>query len=574
MSSSHRSLIFALGLVLTSAFASAQNMQAVRVTGGLIQPCGVAAAPGDTQRLFVIERTGAIRILINGVLQGPKLINLSSLLTSASYDQGLLGMAFHPDFQQNGFFFVNYTNSNGHSVVVRYRIPAGTPNLADPNSATVILGPIAQPQDDHNGGCLRFGPDGKLYVALGDGGWDPNIGGPNGQDLTTLLGKLLRLDVDLPAPHVPADNPFFGSATTRNEIWDFGLRHVWQFSFDAHTGDLYMGDVGEDSREELNIELAGSGGALNYGWRCLEGTLCTGYSGCSCTDPALVPPAFEYSHTTGCSITGGFVYRGCQIPALYGEYFFGDYCTGKIYSARFDRNTGQLGPIVDRTAQLAPGGGHAITRISAFGEDALGELYICDMQDGELYRIENLDPIVDCNANGAPDSCDIAGGGSLDVNGNSIPDECECTPPVTHCTPKVNSLGCSPTISSLGQASSSAASGFTVKALQVLNQKTGVLFYGVNGRTNTPFFGGTVCVAPPIARTRVTQSGGSPLGVNDCSGVFSIDMNAFARGALGGSPHPALSITGSTINCQWWGRDPGSTNPSQLSNALEYVVCP
>ncbi len=561
-----------IGLAL-SAPAFAQNIKAVRVTGGMSSPCGVAAAPGDNSRLFVIERTGRVRIIENGVLQAAPLINLSSGILASGYDQGLLGIAFHPNFQQNGFFFVNYTNPSGHSVVVRYHIPPATPNIADANSATTILGPIVQPQADHNGGCLRFSPDGKLFVSVGDGGFDPNVGGPNGQLTSTLLGKLLRLDVDLPPPHIPADNPFFASASTRNEIWALGVRHAWQFSFDRALGDIYWGDVGKDAREELNVELAGAGG-LNYGWRCLEGSLCTGYSGCSCADSTLRAPVHEYSHTTGCSVTGGFVYRGCEIPALAGQYFFGDFCTGKIFTFQFDRNSGLAGPITDRTAQLAPGAGQAISLVSAFGEDNFGELYVCDYQDGELYRIVNLDPLVDCNSNGQRDSCDIARGVSADANLNGLPDECECAPVATHCTAKINSLGCSPTIAHSGQPSASAGGGFVVSASLVLNQKSGTLFYGYNGRVVVPFQGGFNCVALPVVRTRTAQSGGSPIGVSDCSGVFAIDMNAFASGALGGAPHPTLTTVGSVINCQWWGRDPAMPQPTQLSNALEYVVCP
>lgn len=552
----------------------AQNFRAVRVASGLNQPCGVAFAPGETHRMFVIERTGRIRYLINGVLATPPMLNLSSGLTSAGYDQGLLGLAFHPDFAQNGWFFVNYTNPSGHTVVARYTIPPSTPNTADANSAVIMLGPIVQPQADHNGGCMRFGLDGKLYIAMGDGGFDPNVGGPNSQDPTKILGKLLRLDVDLPAPHIPADNPFFGSATTRNEIWNLGLRHVWQFSFDRETGDLYMGDVGENKREELNIEYAGDGGR-NYGWRCLEGTFCTGYSGCNCGDPRLTAPLHEYLHTTGCSITGGFVYRGCQIPGLSGEYFFGDFCTGKIWSTRYDRNNGSIGPVIERTAQVAPGGGLAIQAISAFGEDAAGELYVCDYQDGELYKFVNTDPIVDCNLNGAPDSCDIQGGVSPDRNFNSTPDECECAAAVVYCTAKVNSLGCTPQIASSGVASATAADGFVVSCTQALNQTSGMLFYGISGPTALPYKGGTLCVAQPLLRTRLRQSGGSPVGVQDCSGTFSIDMNAFASGVLGGSPNPVLRSFGSVLHCQWWGRDSGlpTGQAVQLSNGLEYTVC-
>ena len=579
LSMSPAAALFCLTAALLAGPTSAQNITSVRVATGLVKPCTLTAPEGDAHRLFVLEQlAGRIRIVKDGVLLSGSFLNLGAKIKSSpQYDQGLLGLAFHPDYATNRHFYVSYTDLGGNSVVERYTAQSGNPDLADPASAQLILGPIVQPQADHNGGCLRFGLDGMLYIALGDGGSTSPTTGLNSQDGSTLLGKMLRLDVSLPAPHIPASNPFVGDPNVLDEIWSFGLRHPWQFSFDRETGDMYIGDVGDNTREEIDIDPAPSAGGLNFGWRCMEGTNCTGLSSCTCNDPNLTLPATDYTHSFGCSVTGGFVYRGCEIPALRGQYVYGDYCTARVWTFTYDRVGGTIGPVIERTAALVPTNGvGTIGSISAFGEDGLGELYICDYSGGEIFKIINLDALVDCNGNQIADSCDIARGGSLDLNGNGVPDECDCPVPVVYCTPKVNSLGCTPTISAVGTPSASATGGFTVRASNVRNQKPGLLLYGSTGRAAAPFQGGTLCINAPVRRAIGANSNGTALPANDCTGLYRLDLNAFSHGLLGGNPGAALLTVGATIETQWWGRDPGFPAPNNvtLSAGLEYQVCP
>jgi glucose/arabinose dehydrogenase len=524
----------------------AQNLTTVRIASGLQKPDYVGAPPSDRHRLFVLEqKVGYIRLIKDGTLLSTPFLNLHSLVQSTGGERGLLGLAFHPNYASNGYFYVAYTDTNGQPMLVRYK-RSSNPDLADPASATTIIGPIPHPQDNHNAGALAFGPDGYLYYGMGDGGGADDAGpghapGGNAQSGGTLLGKIMRFDVDAPFPHIPPSNPFVSNPNFRDEIWSYGFRNPFRLSFDRVTGDMWIGDVGQDAWEEIDFEPAGSAGGLNYGWRCMEANHCTSLSGCSCSSPSLVAPVEEYPHTTGCAVIGGVIYRGCDIPALNGHYFYGDHCSGRIWSFFYDSATGTKGPTIERTAQLAPGGGLVITRIGSFGEDSSGEIYLCDWWDGEIYKIVSSDPNT-----------------------------------TTYCTAKQNSLGCLPAISSTGTASASATSGFVVKASNIRNRKNGLLFYGVSGRASSPFQGGTLCIATPIARTPGMYSGGSAAPVNDCTGSFSIDMNRFAQGLLGGNPLPALQQAGTLVDCQWWGRDPGFAPPNntQLSNALEYVPCP
>jgi cysteine-rich repeat protein len=352
----------------------------VQVATGLTQPLYVTSPPGDLNRLFIVEQGGRVKILTGGSVLPTPFLDISSLV-STDVEQGLLSIAFHPNYSVNGRFFVNYTNLAGDTVLAQYSV-SGNPNVADANSA-VILETIPQTAANHNGGQLQFGPDGFLYVGMGDGGgqFDPLN---QAQDTGTLLGKMLRLDVDSPPGYIPATNPYSGPGLPLDEIWAMGLRNPWRFSFDRETGDLYIADVGEDTREEIDFQAANSPGGENYGWRCMEASSCTGLSGCTCDSPTLTPPIVEYPHLGGdCSVTGGYVYRGCALPNLLGTYFYADFCSGAIRSFRYVG--GAVTDPQNRTAQLTPPQG-PITSIASFGEDAAGELYIVS-HDGGIYKI-------------------------------------------------------------------------------------------------------------------------------------------------------------------------------------------
>ncbi len=566
-------LALAVGWALTSP-AEAQALKGVRLTGGLSAPLYACAAPGDTSRIFIVQQGGLIRILKNGSLLPTSFLNAGTKILTGS-ERGLLGMAFHPNYAVNGFFYISYTRAgDGASIVERYSV-SGNPDVADAASGLVIVGPVAQPESNHNGGCIQFGADGMLYFGLGDGGGGDDQHGAigNGQLGTTLLGKILRYDVDIPAPYIPANNPFVSNPSVRDEIWSLGQRNPWRFSFDRVRGDMYSGDVGQGNIEEIDFEPAGLGGR-NYGWRCMEGLNCTGLSGCTCNSPTLTLPVATYSHSFGCSVTGGYIYRGCAMPALQGTYFYADYCTARIWSFTYDANTNTKGPTIERTSELAPGGAFAINAITSFGEDGFGEILIVD-GGGELYRITSQTQI-DCNGNGVADVCDLQFGNSVDVNTNNIPDECECTPPLTYCSGKFTSNGCAPNMGTVGYSSATLGSGFFVRATECMNSKPGLLLYGANGQSSQVFQGGVLCVNPPIKRTPGSSSGGTAPPALDCTGVYSIDMNAFAVGALGGNPLPALLVPGTVINAQWWGRDPGfpAGQNSQLANGVQFQVCP
>jgi glucose/arabinose dehydrogenase len=368
----------------------------VRVASGLTLPLFVTAPPGDTHRLFIVEqRSGTIgRIKILNLQTG--LVNATPFLSvpgvSTGNEQGLLGLAFHPNYAANGYFYIDYTDSSGNTQIKRYTASAD-PNLADPSSVYSIL-TIAQPFSNHNGGWIGFGADSYLYIGSGDGGSEGDPSG-RGQDINQLLGKMLRIDVngdDFPADPthnyaIPPTNPFVGVAGA-DEIWAYGLRNPWRNSFDRLTHDFYIGDVGQNSWEEIDFQPAGSPGGQNYGWRCYEGNHAYNTAGCAAPG-TMVFPIYEYSHSSGgCSITGGYVYRG-GICDLSGTYFFADYCSNKIWSFRYDGHT--LTDFRDRTTQLAPGGGMSINSITSFGEDARGELYVVD-QGGEVFKIVAVGP--------------------------------------------------------------------------------------------------------------------------------------------------------------------------------------
>jgi glucose/arabinose dehydrogenase len=391
------------------------------VADGLAHPLFATHAPGDYTRLFILEQnTGDIEILNlkTGQLNPQPFLQLGSLIESGGNEQGLLGLAFHPDYQTNGHFYVNYTAAagNGDTVVARYSV-TDDPDLADPESAYVLL-TIDQPQPNHNGGWVGFGPaDGYLYIGTGDGGGGgdddsghtPGVG--NGQDITdNLLGKMLRIDVDGGSPYgIPPDNPFVG-VTGDDEIWAFGLRNPWRCSFDRETAGFWIADVGQSAWEEVDYQPADSVGGENYGWRCREGKHDYNTEG-DCSQTPFTEPVHEYSHGGDpfrCSITGGYAYRGCAIPTYRGRYFFADYCSGQIWSFSFDGEN--VSDLIDHSDELDPPGDLDISSISSFGEDARGELYICDLSGGEVFRIVPVEPTIspaDFDCNGVVDTEDL-----------------------------------------------------------------------------------------------------------------------------------------------------------------------
>jgi glucose/arabinose dehydrogenase len=567
------SITLLVATLVCSLPAQAQTLTKTLVAGGLPEVTYVTSPPDDASRLFAVRRNGRIRIIENGTVLPTSFLNIGvggGNLVSTGGEQGLLSMAFHPKYAQNGWFYVCYTDQQDAVVVVRYTVSAD-PYVADPTSAAVVLGPVPKLQTNHNGGCLQFGPDGKLYFGLGDGGGSMDQGaghapGGNAQSPQTLLGKLLRLDVDLPFPHVPTDNPFVGDPSTLDEIWHLGLRNPWRFSFDRATGELYIADVGDGDREEIDVQPTGLA-ALNFGWVCKEGSLSTLFGGPDCPSLTLTDPIHEYVHAPGSNaVVGGYVYRGCAIPELYGTYLFGDVHGGRVWSFRYVG--GLVSEFVDRTAELAVGG--LLSSIASFGEDAAGELYLCDWIAGEVYRIDAVDPPVDCNANGLSDACDVAQGTSPDLDRNGVPDECECaTLPATYCTAKTNSLGCTPAIDHTGTPKLGAGTPFVVRCEQVLNHSVGLLLYG-SSPAQTLVQGGFLCVASPFTRTSGQVSGGSAGSGSDCSGSFAFDFSAYV--ASGADP---VLVAGAQVDVQYWSRDPADPTGfgSSLSDALEFLLC-
>lgn len=367
----------------------------VRVASGLPWvPTDLSSPPRDFARLFVATKGGTIRIVKNGVLLPTPFIDLQSIVQTQNGEQGLLGIAFHPNYAVNRQFYVYYTrNPDGWFVVARYVATQANPDIADPSSASIVITvQRSTTAGNHNGGAIEFGADGNLYFATGDGGiWECAS-----QNTLSLLGKLCRIDVDRGVPYaIPASNPFVGNPAFRPEIWAYGLRNPWRFTVDRLTGDIHIADVGGVLEEEINYQPAGVGGQ-NYGWTVMEGNACVTSGPCPPTAPPCGSPTYQrpihtYTHANGdCSITGGYVYRGCAVPALRGTYFYSDWCSGRIWALR--HTGGAVTSVVDRTAELAPAGGLRIDNVTSFGEDANGEVYLCDM-DGEVYKIVPLSPV-------------------------------------------------------------------------------------------------------------------------------------------------------------------------------------
>ena len=358
-------------LGLAQPASATPRVELERIASGFDQPLLVTHAGDGSNRLFVVEQGGRILILERDRVLQPPFLDLSSEIRAGG-EQGLLGLAFHPDYRRNGFFFVNYTDRGGDSVISRFSVSAD-PNRADASSEVEVLS-FRQPFSNHNAGHLAFGPDGLLYIASGDGGGSGDPQG-NGQNLNSWLGKLLRIDVDGLPYAIPPSNPFVGSSNARPEIWAFGLRNPWRFSFDRRTGDLFIADVGQGREEEIDFQPAGSSGGENYGWKLKEGSLCfEPASGCETS--SLTEPILVYSHGPHCSVTGGYRYRGRDHAALSGVYVFGDFCSGVVWGAVPDSN-GRWSAEVLADTQLS---------IASFGEDERGELYVVD-RGGRVLRL-------------------------------------------------------------------------------------------------------------------------------------------------------------------------------------------
>lgn len=366
---------------MPSGIPNPSGYQWVKFADGFDSPLGLFNAADGTGRLFVLEQGGLIWILDQGGSEKPgPFLNIYDLIprdvTRGGYsEQGLLGLAFHPAFKTNGRFFINYSDREGDTIIARYQVSADNPDVADSNSAQILL-EIDQPFADHNGGQIVFGPDGYLYVGMGDGG-SPDDPLRNGQKTDTLLGKMLRIDVNAETYTIPPDNPFVDDPAYKPEIWALGLRNPWRFSFDRQTGDLYIADVGQWLWEEIDFQPADSPGGQNYGWSAYQGNH-EYLEQPQPVDPAsLTPPVVEYDHGLGCSVTGGYVYRGKALPDLHGVYIYGDYCNGNIFAANRD-SEGQWQQVVWIDTENI---------ITSFGEDEAGELYFIDYKGG-IFRLE------------------------------------------------------------------------------------------------------------------------------------------------------------------------------------------
>jgi glucose/arabinose dehydrogenase len=350
-----------------------------QVAQGLSAPVHITYAPGQADRLYVVEQRGRIMVVgMDGAVRAQPFLDIRQLVLADAPERGLLSVAFHPGYARNGSIFVDYTGAGGTVTVARYHVSQGDPYRADPASARTILS-VSHPVMNHNGGLLLFGRDGFLYMGIGDGGAGNSA---NGQRKSTLLGKILRIDVNHTSSGqqyaIPSDNPFVNQAGVRSEIWTYGLRNPWRFSFDRATGDLFIGDVGQNEIEEVDYQPAASKGGQNFGWAIYEGDSCYA-GGSACSAGGLAGPVAEYTHVNGnCTVVGGYVYRGKHYPALAGTYFFGDYCSGKIWAfAAADAQDGHATArqVLDTDLQ-----------ISSFGEDAAGELYVVSL-DGRIYRV-------------------------------------------------------------------------------------------------------------------------------------------------------------------------------------------
>ncbi len=381
----------AIMLFLATFFTLTKNVHAVNtasvpknikyetVVTGLTNPLFLTHAGDGSGRLFIVQRGGQILIYKNAQLNETPFLDISGIINSSGGEQGLLGLAFDPNYETNGRFFVVYTITANNAIrLARFNV-SSDPDIAETNGTTILTISKTNSFTNHNGGMIAFGPDGYLYMAVGDsgGGGDPDN---NGQNKNILFGKILRLDVSGATYSIPSTNPFVGDPNVREEIWAYGLRNPWRFSFDRSNGDLYIGDVGQNLQEEVDFQDAASNGGENYGWRILEGNLC--YNPASCTPPpGYVPPVAIYDHgendSIGCSVTGGYVYRGTAFPALTGVYLYGDFCQGRIWGMMRNSSNQWVSSLIVDTNYF----------ISSFGEDENGEVYLTDYGSGSVIHL-------------------------------------------------------------------------------------------------------------------------------------------------------------------------------------------
>lgn len=361
--------------LFTASFSNSQTIGLETFAIGFSRPVEITNA-GDS-RLFVVEKGGKIKIL-----NADKTTNTTAFLdltgqVATGNEQGLLGLAFHPDYASNGLFFINYTNTSGNTVIAKYTVNSGNPNIANASTGSIIL-TIAQPFANHNGGTLKFGPDGFLYIGMGDGG-DGGDPGNRAQNTTDFLGKMLRIDVNSGTPYgIPADNPYFG-ITGADEIWALGLRNPWKFSFDKVKNNLWIADVGQNNIEEINVAGSTEAG-INYGWRCYEGNSAYNTTGCPSAS-SFKFPLIDINHSTDvCSVTGGYAYNGSIYPNFKGLYFFTDYCNPKI-------------GMLTTTGTITYSSVFSGNNFSTFGEDSSGELYIAAINNGTIYKIKDTSPL-------------------------------------------------------------------------------------------------------------------------------------------------------------------------------------
>ncbi|MBX2926576.1 MAG: PQQ-dependent sugar dehydrogenase [Saprospiraceae bacterium] len=397
---------FAAVLLTTVCGVFAQPiLQLQNYATGFTRPVDIAHA-GDA-RLFIVEQRGMIHVLnAQGQTLSTPFLDIRARVNSSANERGLLGLAFHPNYAQNGYFFVNYTNTSGHTRISRFSVSGADANVADPDSELILLS-VNQPFNNHNGGDLNFGPDGYLYIGMGDGG---SGGDPQNHSQTrmSLLGKMLRIDVDNGDPYaIPPDNPFAEDDFTADEIWALGLRNPWRFSFDRHTGDMWIGDVGQNAWEEIDFQPASSTGGENYGWRCYEGNNAYNTSGCLPASNYVFPVhVYPNNFTNGCSVTGGMVYRGLDFPDLYGHYLYTDFCSGRIWSLRPNGSGGWT------NQQLLVG---VTNNYVAFGEDQNGELYIALMLSGIIQRVREICSPFRVAGTVTDENCSGSGDGAIEL---------------------------------------------------------------------------------------------------------------------------------------------------------------